>query len=228
MESLKEYLIKNKKTIILIIIILGLITGNIYQYLKNKEKISEKEEELTILTNLEIKEQKEEKELFKVDIKGEINYPGIYEIEEGKRVIDAINLAGGLTKNADTKANNLSLKVIDEMVIIIYSKDQIKEFTKTKEEEEKLIENCQKEENNIKNDTCIKQEPINTKEKTSVSINNATLEELMTIPGIGSSKAQKIIEYRNNNGPFTTIEDIKNVSGIGDGVYAKIKDYITI
>ena len=226
MEQIKEIIIKNKILVISILIATISIGGNIYQYLNNKNNTCDNKDQIKEQINMEEKE--EMKIYFQIDIKGEVNSPGTYQIEEGKRVIDAINLAGGLTKNADTKVNNLSLKVIDEMVIIIYSKDQIKEFTKTKEEEQQLIENCQKEENNIKNDTCIKQEPNNTKENTFVSINNATLEELMTIPGIGSSKAQKIIEYRNNNGPFTTIEDIKNVSGIGDGVYAKIKDYITL
>ena len=113
------------------------------------------------------------------------------------------------------------------MVIIVYSNAQVEEFSKTKEIENQVIENCnQIDENSLKNDACIgNNNSLNQTNK--ISINNASLEELMTIPGIGESKAKSIIDYRNMNGPFNTIEDITNVSGIGENVFAEIKEYIT-
>lgn len=142
------------------------------------------------------------------------------------RVIDVIEKAGGLTKNANTTVINLSKKITDEMVIIIYSNSEVKSFEKTKEKEQQVQEHCiQKDQNALKNDACINE---NTSTSSKISINKATLEQLQTLPGIGESKAKDIISYREQNGPFTKIEDITKVSGIGESVFAKIKDYITL
>ena len=141
-------------------------------------------------------------------------------------VIDVIEKAGGLTQNANTTVINLSKKIIDEMVIIIYSNEQVQNFSKTKEVEQQVQQYCMQPDNNaLKNDACIT-ESTNTSSK--VSINNATLEQLQTLPGIGASKAQDIINYRTEHGQFQSIEDLKNISGIGDSIFAKIKDYITL
>ena len=145
------------------------------------------------------------------------------------RVIDAIELAGGLTNNADTSVINLSKKLTDEMVIIIYSKNQVKNFESTKEKEKVVQDKCiQENENALKNDACIVEEK--TKDTNTiqgkVNINTASLEELQTLPGVGESKAKSIIEYREKQ-KFKTIEDIKNVTGIGDSLFAKIKENIT-
>ena len=165
-----------------------------------------------------------------VDIKGAINNPGVYEIECNKRVIDVINMAGGLTDNADTTILNLSKKVKDEMYIIIYTNDQIKEYKEKllpskeiiKQVEEKII--CP----DNSNDACEKSSASKEEVKVTgkVNINTATKEELMTLTGIGESKADKIIEYRKSN-IFNSIEDIKNISGIGESIFTKIKDNIT-
>ena len=113
------------------------------------------------------------------------------------------------------------------MVIIIYSNQEVKEFEKTKEREKILQDKCiQKDENALKNDACINNnQSANTNNK--ININTASLEELQTLPGIGEAKAKDIITYRETN-KFNTIEDIKNVSGIGDALFAKIKENITI
>lgn len=112
------------------------------------------------------------------------------------------------------------------MVIIVYSKDEVKDFKKTKEIEKQVEEKCiQKDDNALKNDACITTNPTTP---TKVSLNNATVEELMTLSGIGEAKAKEIIEYRNTNGPFKTIEDLKNIPGIGESIFAKIKENITI
>ena len=162
-----------------------------------------------------------------VDIKGAVNNPGVYEVDYGSRIIDAIITAGDLREDADTSVLNLSKKVTDEMYIIVYTKDEIMAYkdkmipakTIVKEIEKRII--CPDE----NNDACLNQN--NNSISTKVNINNASKEELQSIPGIGESKADLIVEYRNNNS-FESIDDIKNVKGIGDSLYGKIKDYIEV
>ena len=147
-------------------------------------------------------------------------------MSSSSRVIDVIEKAGGLTKNANTTVINLSKKITDEMVIIIYSNEEVKNFAKTKEVEQQVQQYCiQKDEAALKNDACITE---NTTTSSKVSINKATLEQLQTLPGIGEAKAKEIITYREQNGLFTTLEELKKISGIGESVFAKIKDYITL
>ena len=180
---------------------------------------------------IEVKKPEEEEQVtyYQVDIKGEINNPGIYEVKEGSRVIDVIRLAGDLTSNADTSVLNLSKKVKDEMVIIVYSYDEVANFTETKEKEKIEQEACIKQSELI-NGACIddssNQEEY-TKSSTKISLNNATLEELMTLKGIGESKAKAIIAYRDTVGAFKSIEELKNVDGIGDTLFEQIKENIT-
>ncbi|MBQ1812344.1 MAG: helix-hairpin-helix domain-containing protein [Bacilli bacterium] len=160
-------------------------------------------------------------------------------------------MAGGLTKNADTSLINLSMKLKDEMTIKIYSKLEIENAKKSIIEEPKEVEIIKEVEKIVEvekeclckeNDVCINDSNeeiiVNNKEAEEqntiaqnndvlVNINTATLEELMTINGIGESKALKIIEYRNINS-FEHIEDIMNVAGIGNALFEKIKAYITV
>lgn len=215
---------------IIILIIISIIIGlSIFYYQKhNKNKKEEVVVEVEETNDLKVKEKDKEKEIeieYKVDIKGAVNLPGIYSMKTSSRVIDVINEAGGLTELADTSVINLSKKIIDEMVIIIYTKDQVANFTKVKETEKIIQDKCnQLDENSLKNDACIKTEEITSK----VSINNSTKDQLMTLQGIGESKANDIIKYREENGPFNSIEDIKNVPGIGDNLFAQIKEDITL
>ena len=221
---------RKKKEIIIVSIILILLILTIFYWLnlkKNNKKVIKKDKE--VVQKLEKKEEKEIEKTVKVDIKGEINNPGIYELDESKRVIDVIELAGGLTNNADTSVINLSKKLKDEMVIIIYSKYQVKNFETTKEKDKVVQEKCiQENENALKNDACINDD--NSKDTNTnqglININTASLEQLQTLPGVGESKAKSIIEYREKQ-KFKTIEDIKNVTGIGDSLFAKIKENIT-
>lgn len=217
-----------RKQIVIGIFILFLLVGGtiltIFMFQSDKKDKSD----LVVSTatnSLKKKSKKENIENYKVDIKGEILTPGIYTLKSNSRVIDVIEMSGGLTENADTSVINLSKKITDEMVIIIYSKSEVKDFKKTKETEKIVQEKCiKKDENALKNDACITD---SVKISGKVSINSATKEELMTLTGIGDSKAEDIIKYREENGPFKTIEDIKNVSGIGDSLFAKIKENIT-
>ena len=193
-----------------------------------KSRKKDKKEETEVV--IKKKEKQASSEIyFKVDIKGQVNNPGIYSLKEGSRVIDVIEASGGLTENANTTVINLSKKIEDEMVIIIYSNEEVNNFSKTKEVEKQVIEKCiKKDENSLQNDACINQsnEQSNT-DNNLININTATQEELMTLSGIGESKAKDIITYRSENA-FTSIEDIKNVPGIGESLFAKIKENITV
>lgn len=217
---------------IIIIILLILLGLGIYRLTKSS---SQKEKSALTLSNLSKKQEKEpsktkEKKELAVDIKGEIINPGIYHLKEGSRVTDVIEKAGGLTEKANTTVINLSKKIIDEMVIIIYSNEEVKDFQKTKEKEQLLQEKCiQKEENALKNDACINSADTTTNKPTGkISLNQATKEELMTLPGIGDAKAEDIINYRTNNNGFKTLEELKNIKGIGDSIFDKIKEIITL
>ena len=215
-----------RKQIIIGIISILLISVIIFFIWNNKKE--EKEE----ITTYEIKKEKkvEKKEeieeiLYKVDIKGEVNAPGIYTLSSNARVIDVIEASGGLTENADTSVINLSKKITDEMVIIIYSRDQVNSFEETKKMEKYLQEKCEEpDENSLRNGACISnKEQITGK----ININTASKEELMSLNGIGESKAEKIIQYREQN-PLQTIEDLLNVPGIGENIFAQIKENIIV
>lgn len=235
MEKIKYYLEKYKIIIILVVLMLSLISAIIYTIIKNKEVNEE------IIEPLEVKDVVDEvkvEEKIMVDIKGFVKNPGVYEMDSGSRVIDVIEKSGGLIENANTEYINLSKKIIDEMIIIIYSNNQVEKF---KEEEKEVIyieyecicpdnlnESCITEEDTVNTNGVKEENETNDNEKNLVSINTGTLEELMTLSGIGESKAKAIIQYREDNGEFKNLEDIMNVSGIGESAYSKIKDNIKL
>ena len=111
------------------------------------------------------------------------------------------------------------------MVIIVYSKQEVIDFAKTKEVEKQVELKCENAYETLVNEACIKTEENTTNSK--INLNTATKEQLMTLSGIGEAKAEDIIKYREKE-PFKSIEDIKKVSGIGDSLFAKIKENITI
>lgn len=220
---LKKYW-KYLLTFMIVLIIFAIVT-----YFKEKtNKISTKS--VKKLSNIQEK-TKDVKTLY-VDIKGAVNAPGVYELDDGKRVIDAINLAGGFSDKADTININLSKKLTDEMYIVIYTKQEIYNYKKNNETSNIKCASFECICPDDSNDACIEKSTKtdnNKKESNNkISINSALKEELMTLNGIGESKANAIINYRNENGLFKQIEDIKNVSGIGDSVFEKIKNNITL
>lgn len=220
MDKIKEYIKKYKIYIIISIFVLIIILESIvFMYFYNNKKVYKETKEIKKVDSYQ------KKEIYYVNIKGEVINPGVYEVEDDMTVNDVIFLAGGLTENADTLPTNLSKKVEDEMVIIIFSKDEVQNFKQVKEELKNIEEKCNCEEY-IENNTCITVEGL--VEDGKININTATKEELMTLPGIGESKALSIIEYREKNGKFEAIEDVKNISGIGDSLFDKIKENITV
>jgi len=154
----------------------------------------------------------EELNVVVVDIKGAILNPGVYRVSKNTIIQDVISLAGGLTKNADTSNLNLGKKVTDEMVITVFTKEEILKMELDKEP--------------IKEDQ-VRNDEIGENKKL-ISLNTATLEELTTLPGIGEAKAKIIIAYREHCGNFKKKEELKNIKGIGEAVYAKLENYITV
>ena len=212
------------------IILSGLLIIVFLFFNKNSDEI-----ELTSDLSLEIKEEvteeipKEEK--IKVDIKGAVKNPGVYEINSNGRVADAIAISGGLTNDADTSILNLSKNLTDEMVIIIYTKEEVAEMlkgsTSIKYIEKECI--CPKIENDACIDNVIDNKPdTNTSNEQKVSLNSATIDELMQLPGIGEVKAKAIIVYREENGGFKSIEELLEVNGIGESTFNKIKDQLSL
>lgn len=148
-----------------------------------------------------------EQESIAVHVCGQVKNPGVYTLAQGARVSDAIDAAGGLTKDAAGDFINQAQKLEDEQQVYVPNQEEAKESPKE----------VQQETNN----------ESHSENKGLVNINQATREELMTLPGIGEAKADMIITYREDHGKFASIEDIKNISGIKDGVFNKICDLIT-
>lgn len=228
MEKILDYIKKYKYYIITAVVILICVSIIFILYLFNtKDNIDVEssevvQNEITLEENDETPEEIKE-EIITIDIKGEVNNPGVYQLPVGSRVIDAIEISGGTTKKADTSNINLSKVLNDQNVIVVDNKYN----TQTIKYVEKEC-NC-----STINDGCISDNELiesdnQEKQTTKVSINSATKEELMNLSGIGESKAIEIINYRSENGSFKTIEEIKNISGIGDKLFEKIKDQITI
>ena len=142
-------------------------------------------------------------------IDGCVNKPGVYSFKNDDRIKDIIDLAGGFTKDADTKSVNLAMKLKDEMKIFIPSKNEISKLQNHNTENSQIVTLKDNNSTNL------------------VNINTADSNKLQTLPGIGPSKAKKIIEFREKN-QFKKIEELKNVDGIGEKTFESLKNLITI
>lgn len=195
--------------------------------LKNEEIVENLEE------SIEEKEiQKDELEVINnekiyVYITGEVNNTGIVVLPIGSRISDAIDYAGGVTSNADIMKINLVYMLQDGMKVNIPSSKELNDNPNFE-----YITMGSGDEKNDNNDLNALETTNNKSESafkiSNVNINTATQTELETLPGIGPSLALKIINYRKENGKFKSIEELKNVSGIGDNKYDEIKKYIYV
>lgn len=230
MEKVLEFGRKYKYLILSGIVILMMIIAGVMVYLfgDKKEEVVEDviKEEVAVVEPKEEVLEEEKEESITIDIKGEVKTPGVYELPLNSRVIDAINISGGLTNKADTSDINLSKILKDENVIVISNKYS-NQTTKYTQKETSVVNNASTSKDNVVSSSNSSDTNTN-KTNDKVSINTATKEQLMNLNGIGESKANDIIAYRNQNGLFKSIEDIKKVSGIGDKLFDKIKDNITI
>jgi competence protein ComEA len=206
---MKEWLLEHKLAAISAIIVIfgvGYYLYNGYSRptelnMPESSGIDQKQDESSSKTDTQKVAQPE---ALMVDVKGQVKQPGVYAAAQGERVIDVINRAGGPTEQADETQVNFAEHVQDEMVIYIPAKGEAGQV--------------------------LTGESKSPGESTSakVNINTADTNQLQTLPGIGPAKAAAIIEYRETSGPFKTPEDLKNISGIGDKTFAKLKDLVEL
>ena len=207
-EKIKEY------KIIVICVSLGLILGGFF-LLKPVAQTPAKESNLqseVIAVPKDSTDEKEdgnqkeeavEQDLITVDVKGAVKTPGIYDLPVGSRINDAVQKAGGLTDNADSKSINLAQKISDEALVYVPTKEEA---------------TSQATQSNASN----------SKENKKVNLNKASLEELKQVKGLGAKRAQDIIDHRESNGKFKSVDELKKVSGIGAKTIEKLKDYVTV
>jgi competence protein ComEA len=210
---MKDWMYEHKVYVIITVII---AFAAIFYFLEeSKSSVSDVEN----IVPQEIKEEKDipqaqeeiqEPEMIMVDVKGQVTMPGVYSSSQGERVIDVIHRAGGLTENADESQVNFAEHVQDAMVIYIPAKGE--------------------EGVTVPAGTTVN--PSNTGgtsgNQAKINLNKADETQLQNLPGIGPSKAAAIIEYRETSGLFKNVEDLKDISGIGDKTFEKLKDLITV
>ena len=139
-----------------------------------------------------------------VQINGAVKYPGVYKVQDDARIFDVVELAGGMTEDAESEAVNQALPVEDGQMITICTQE---EWELARAEEKS---------------------PAEQADDGLVDINTADAAKLCTLPGVGQARAESILAYRQEHGGFQSVEEIKQVSGIKDGLYTKIKDKIKI
>ena len=204
-EKIKEY------KIIVICTGLGMVLGGFF-FLKPVAQTPAKESNLQTEVTTVSKDEKEDKnqkeevveqDLITVDVKGAVKSPGIYDLPVGSRINDAVQKAGGLTDNADSKSINLAQRISDEALVYVPTKEEA---------------TSQEAHSNASN----------TKENKKVNLNKASLEELKQVKGLGAKRAQDIIDHRESNGKFKSVDELKKVSGIGAKTIEKLKEYVTV
>ena len=204
-EKIKDY------KIIIICASLGMLLGGFFllnPVAQTPAKEANLKTEVTTVSKdeKEDKNQKEEvveQDLITVDVKGAVKSPGIYDLPVGSRINDAVQKAGGLTDNADSKSINLAQRISDEALVYVPTKEEA---------------TSQEAQSNASS----------TKENKKVNLNKASLEELKQVKGLGAKRAQDIIDHRESNGKFKSVDELKKVSGIGAKTIEKLKEYVTV
>ena len=234
MEKIKKY----KIAYIIVCIAVVVLCVCVLFFVDKKEKGESEEiflENYEQNANEEIKKdevQAEEKNIY-VHITGEVINPGVVIAKEGDRIQNVIEKAGGTTEKADLKGVNLAYKVEDGQKLNIPNIDEEKKENNVQENNNNVKEDISESKNYItksggKNVIIDEEKSETDKKNQKVNINTATQTELETLNGIGPSIASKIIKYRNEKGKFKKIEDIKNVSGIGEAKFKKIEADIVV
>lgn len=214
---------KNKKSIVFLIIIFTIIFTFYFRnkflveenvYVVSKEEVNDKQDMMIDKSSNENIIETEKVDLNKdvntnmitIYISGEVKKPGVVTLESNKRLADAIKELGGTTEDADLNKINMALKIKDEEHYII----------------PKIGEEI------VNNESTINENTFSENDNKKININLAEINELEELPGVGEATANKIIKYRDENGSFKSIEEIKNVNGIGDKKYEDLKDLISI
>jgi len=205
---------KQEKIVLLLIVSVVIIFFFWKLYLQEKEGITiisasqESSETNTGSKNIA------EEEICIIHISGAVNQPGVYQLSKGKRIIDAVKMAGEATEKANLDAVNLAAPVYDGQKIII-------PYLITAEGMDNELQ--------MKGNSGIDYSTnFSFKDSSSININNCSARELESLEGIGPVLAERIVEYRRNNGPFGKIEDIRKVPGIGEKRFEAIKEMITV
>ncbi|MEB8140085.1 helix-hairpin-helix domain-containing protein [Enterococcus faecalis] len=193
-----------------IVILITLLVG-IYLMVNKEPRVDiTMWEETSLTTTAEVATdatQERAETMIYVDIKGAVKVPGIYQLKNQQRIWDALALAGGVSEEADTTQVNYAQKVKDQMIIYVPKKGE-----PVPQSLETLQESA----------------PAQQNQEGKINLNTATEAELQTISGIGAKKAQEIIRFRDEQGPFKTVEELKNVSGIGEKTVERLKDMLTV
>lgn len=192
------------------VILITLLVG-IYLMVNKEPQVDTKmweETSLTTMAEVATDATKERAEtMIYVDIKGAVKVPGIYQLKNQQRIWDALALAGGVSEEADTTQVNYAQKVKDQMIIYVPKKG------------ESVLQSLE---------TLQESAPAQQNQEEKINLNTATEAELQTISGIGAKKAQEIIRFRDEQGPFKTVEELKNVPGIGEKTVERLKDMLTV
>lgn len=193
-----------------IVILITLLVGIYLMVNKGPRVDTTMWEETSLTTTAEVatdatKERAET--MIYVDIKGAVKVPGIYQLKNQQRIWDALALAGGVSEEADTTQVNYAQKVKDQMIIYVPKKGE-----PVPQSLETLQESATAQQN----------------QEEKINLNTATEAELQTLSGIGAKKAQEIIRFRDEQGPFKTVEELKNVPGIGEKTVERLKDMLTV
>ena len=242
---------KNKIIIVVVLVVVASLAYYIYftnskmyeefENIENTKELIPYEETLSSENNTKENEESSYKKTVIVHITGSVKNWGIVELPENSRIIDAVEAAGGFTEDADTCKVNLAYVIEDGMKITIPSKDEdtesvsenMNDISKTSSNREKTDSIDESvayvsTESGIFVENEVQKLSQNANKIMLVNINSATQTDLESLPGIGPSTAIKIINYRNENGKFKSIEDLKNVSGIGEAKFNNIKKYVCV
>lgn len=209
-------MVKNQKIGILIGIFLSFaLVGcgqNTAEFVDSMSSIKSSGMETETMDEEETSETKEAESLY-VYVCGAVTAPGVYVLPAGSRVCDLFEMAQGLTREAAQDYWNQARLLADGEMLYVPTKEEAEELSDREWDVAGGLGTAEKD---------------SSAENEKVNINTASKEELMTLPGIGESKALAILEYRKQKGRFTSVEELKEIPGIKDGVYAKIKEYITV
>jgi len=211
--------LRKKQNLIILIAIIVIVSGfsisnyitkqKVYVLSHEKNKADIEENNNIIINDINVYEISTEKIV--VHIEGEVVSPGVYELEENTRIFDVIEAAGGLLKTADRRKINLAKKIVDEEYIYIPNEN--------KDNDEGI---------GFQNVSNLSTMTSNNESVSLININKANITELKVLSGVGDVLANRIIEYRSEKGDFKSVEDLKNVSGIGDKKFSEIKDKVTV
>lgn len=191
-----------------IMCIIFLIIG--YKTTPHKKEVNSEEYE-DLFVESKVTESEFKNTSIMVDIRGAVKKPGVYSLDQDSRVVDLVNKAGGFLEDADLNRVHLSKKLSDEELIYVYKKGE--------ENRNDIVQLDKSTDSNSLN---------KSQSNGKVNLNNSSLEELKTLPGIGDITAKKIIEYREKNGGFKSIEELKKVDRIGEKTFNKLSDKVDI